>query len=114
MVFDQTDKDFIAATYPNPEWTVKAIAETLEKKPSQIRGYAGYAGLKRPCKRGGVFKHDWRLIWETARNSRSVRAAAIQLSIEPGAVQYAMARMRVMTPEEREALWAYLDQLHGR
>ena len=105
MIFDDTDKAFIAETYPSPDWTVDAIAKTLEKQPHQIRGYATYAGLKRPGKRGGFIRHNWRLIWDTARNSRSVRAAAKELGIESGAVQYAMARMRLMTPEQRQQFW---------
>jgi hypothetical protein len=110
MRLEQVDKAFIHETYPDKDWTVTQIAETLEVQPHQVRGYAVYARLKRPGgRKGGELRHDWRQIWHTVKELQSSYKASEKLGIARGAVQYAMTRMRVMTPDEREAFW----QKHG-
>jgi len=110
MIFDRTDREFIHATYPDKEWTVAQIAEKLDVTPQQVKGYANYAGLRRPGgRKGGELRHDWRLIWIVSKELQSTYKASVELGIARGAVQYAMTRMRVMTPDEREAFW----QRHG-
>lgn len=113
MIFDETDKAFIHETYPDKDWTVAQIAEKLEVQPHQVRGYATYAKLKRPGgRKGGELRHDWRLIWDTVKELQSSYKASERLGIARGAVQYAMTRMRIMTPQQREEVWARYESRH--
>ena len=101
----EADKQFIDEMYPSPDWTVSQIAKHLRVKEGTVRAYAGYKKLRRPNKCGAPPRHNWRQLWNAADKARSVRMAALDLGIEYNAAIYAMNRMRVMTPGERETLW---------
>lgn len=103
------DKQFIGEMYPSPDWAVSQIAKHLCVKEGTVRAYAGYKKLRRPIERGAPYKHNWRKIWDAVCVAKNAHRAALDLGIDYHAVKYAMARMRIMTPDEREAFW----QKHG-
>lgn len=65
MIFDDTDRAFIAEVYPDRTWTVDAIAEALDKTPEQIRNYVKYKGLSRTDSAGCLTDTDKAFIEET-------------------------------------------------
>ena len=65
MIFDETDRAFIAEVYPDRAWTVDAIAEALDKTPEQIRNYVKYKGLSRTDAEGCLTDVDKAFIEET-------------------------------------------------
>ena len=65
MVFDDTDKAFIAEVYPDRNWTVEAIAEAIDKTPEQIRNYVKYYKISRQDTEGQLTDTDKAFIRET-------------------------------------------------
>ena len=65
MIFDGTDKAFIAKVYPDRNWTVEEIAEAIDKTPEQIRNYVKYYKISRQDTEGQLTDNDKAFIRET-------------------------------------------------
>ena len=83
--WEAVELELVAQTYGAPSWTVKQIAEKLERTPAQIYSAAKMLGVQRPKRR-----LDYDRIAELKAIGLSDESIAMQLECSKGGVQGAL------------------------